>query len=234
MSVAGPLMASSAPLSFLDFDPAPLLRRPSSSAHLSGSPSKSINSRKPISGGALKRSASYIHLPAVETPPADLYSLVLREPTRALSPAPRTQRVVGRNPAQEPLAATWTPSFPTRSATPQPAPSPSSSSTRPRTPRRNAPTTSRYLPPRERYPKAKHEPDLYRTALLRRMNGTPEGRAMLHMGVRLAVNMLEATRALEGLVADQSDADVDEDGAEADERLLATSWVDVPLDRASA
>lgn len=95
---------------------------------------------------------------------------------------------------------------------------------------RNPKSARRFLPPRERYPKCKDEPSLYRTALLARMGSSPQGEQILRMGVRLAVAMIEATQALEGIVAeaDTLDMDLDADG-ELDEDEPVTPTEDKPV-----
>ncbi|KAF8879322.1 hypothetical protein CPB84DRAFT_1626623, partial [Gymnopilus junonius] len=60
------------------------------------------------------------------------------------------------------------------------------------------------LPGRPVFPRSKPEPDLYRTAIKMRMRGSPEGLRVLHMGPRLAMSIMNATRELEKIVADQT------------------------------
>lgn len=87
----------------------------------------------------------------------------------------------------------------------------------------------RFLPPRERYPSARAEPDLYRQALVARMQASPEGAKILLMGAHAAVSMLTATRELEALVAGADDMDCDsEDDTEDVEPRLSDSWLVVP------
>ncbi|ESK95841.1 hypothetical protein Moror_12339 [Moniliophthora roreri MCA 2997] len=75
----------------------------------------------------------------------------------------------------------------------------------------------------------RQEPDLYKQAIIARMRCTPEGQKILHMGPRLALSIMEATRDLEMLVARNGltlggDAmDVDKDSPS----LLSNSWVQV-------
>ena len=50
------------------------------------------------------------------------------------------------------------------------------------------------LPGRPIFPRSKHEPDLYRQAIIARMRCTPEGQRILHMGPKLALSIMSATR----------------------------------------
>jgi hypothetical protein len=59
------------------------------------------------------------------------------------------------------------------------------------------------LPGRPVFPRSKQEPDLYRVAIKSHMRSSPEGQKILHMGPRLALSMITATKDLERIVADQ-------------------------------
>lgn len=65
------------------------------------------------------------------------------------------------------------------------------------------------LPGRPVFPRSKAEPDLYRKAIITRMRCSPEGRKILHMGPRLALSIMTATKELERIVADQHEKDGD-------------------------
>jgi hypothetical protein len=71
-----------------------------------------------------------------------------------------------------------------------------------------APTRT-VLPGRPVFPRSKAEPDLYRKAIITRMRCSPEGRKILHMGPRLALSIMTATKELERIVADQHEKDGD-------------------------
>jgi hypothetical protein len=154
-------------------------------------------------------------------------------PTAPLPAVPAPLAVATPRPAV-PRAPAVPPPVPRRAATPAP---PTFSNPCPKAfaKPRNPHACRRFLPPRGRYPKCRDEPSLYRTALLARMGGTPAGEQILRMGARMAVAMLEATQALEGLVAAQdgmdcdadADADVDAEGDDGDE-------LDAPLTLALA
>jgi hypothetical protein len=62
------------------------------------------------------------------------------------------------------------------------------------------------------------------------MGSSPQGEQILRMGVRLAVAMIEATQALEGIVAeaDSLDMDLDADG-EIDEDEPVTPTEEKPV-----
>ncbi|KAF8640307.1 hypothetical protein AX16_010202 [Volvariella volvacea WC 439] len=103
-------------------------------------------------------------------------------------------------------------SAPSSAATTSSVNSPSTSiSTNTSTSTQNTRTTSSPLSPnpthkphRPSFPRSKPEPDLYRKALITRMMGTPEGQKIMHMGARLAVSIMTATRELEKIVAAQT------------------------------
>ncbi|KAL4062269.1 hypothetical protein V8B97DRAFT_381637 [Scleroderma yunnanense] len=57
------------------------------------------------------------------------------------------------------------------------------------------------LPPRASFPRSKPEPDLYRVAIKKRMENSPEGEKILRMGPRPAVAILTAMRELERIVS---------------------------------
>lgn len=71
-----------------------------------------------------------------------------------------------------------------------------------------APTRT-VLPGRPVFPRSKAEPDLYRKAIVTRMRRSPEGQKILHMGPRLALSIMTATKELERIVADQHEKDGD-------------------------
>ncbi|KAJ6608651.1 hypothetical protein B0H10DRAFT_2066831 [Mycena sp. CBHHK59/15] len=99
-------------------------------------------------------------------------------------------------------------------------------------------------PPQRAHPRARPAPDLHRAALTACMRASPAGAKILHMGPRLALGIMMATRELErivrehpecGLGASPSPCDGDDKGAE-DVPMpdapgpigLSTSWVVVP------
>jgi hypothetical protein len=114
-------------------------------------------------------------------------------------------------------------------------PSVSSPITTVRTPRTSSPLSpSRtVLPGRPVFPKSKPEPDLYRTAIKMRMQSTPEGQKILHMGPRLALSIMSATQELERLVADQRcqdfQRDEDNDVIMSDSTFMPHSSLAVPV-----
>jgi len=120
-----------------------------------------------------------------------------------------------------------TPSHPIPIATPQcRLPKPGSSQLRSSSPL--APTRT-LLPGRPVFPRSKPEPDLYRKAITTRMRCTPEGQKILHMGPRLAVSIMTATRELERIVGAQTQRDQPSDVTMGDATpLLSNSWVVVP------
>jgi len=70
------------------------------------------------------------------------------------------------------------------------------------------------LPGRPVFPRSKQEPDLYRVAIKTHMRSSPEGQKILHMGPRLALSIITATKDLERIVADrerEKDKDKDND-----------------------
>lgn len=111
-----------------------------------------------------------------------------------------------------------------------PAPKPSSSHILVFTSRRTTPRprrssllapVQRPLPERPSLPcSKKREPDLYRTAIERRMRMSPAGRNILNMGPRVAMSIISATEALESLVAAQ-------DRYDTSDIPLGASWVDL-------
>lgn len=86
-------------------------------------------------------------------------------------------------------------------------------------------------PPRSSFPRSKREPDLYRVAITTRMRMTPEGQKILHMGPRLALSILTATRELEKIVAAQRESDSDIFMAPSvPEPSVNASWRGLPED----
>lgn len=61
------------------------------------------------------------------------------------------------------------------------------------------------LPGRPVFPRSRPEPDLYRKAITTRMKSSAEGQKILHMGPRLAMSIMTATRELERIVAAQDE-----------------------------
>ena len=61
--------------------------------------------------------------------------------------------------------------------------------------------TRTVLPGRPVFPRSKQEPDLYRVAIKTHMRSSPEGQKILHMGPRLALSIITATKDLERIVA---------------------------------
>ncbi|KIK52662.1 hypothetical protein GYMLUDRAFT_64112 [Collybiopsis luxurians FD-317 M1] len=85
------------------------------------------------------------------------------------------------------------------------------------------------LPGRPIFPRSKQEPDLYRQAIIARMRCSPEGQRILHMGPKLALSIMSATRELERLVAAQGEReDNDVVMADATAPTMSASWVVVP------
>ncbi|KAJ3795260.1 hypothetical protein GGU11DRAFT_839354 [Lentinula aff. detonsa] len=80
------------------------------------------------------------------------------------------------------------------------------------------------LPGRPIFPKSKAEPDLYKKAITTRMRCTPEGQRILHMGPKLAVSIMTATKELERIVAAQAPDDNDMAMSESSP-ILSNSWV---------
>lgn len=87
-------------------------------------------------------------------------------------------------------------------------------------------------PPRSSFPRSKREPDLYRVAITTRMRMTPEGQKILHMGPRLALSILTATRELEKIVAAQreSDTDIIMTSSSSADSSVKPPWVGLPED----
>jgi len=84
------------------------------------------------------------------------------------------------------------------------------------------------LPPRQAFPRSKAEPDLYKVAIRTRMQASDEGQKILQMGSHLAVQIINATKELEGIVAAQH-PDLDGDIAMGDAQL-GNSWLVVSSD----
>jgi hypothetical protein len=87
------------------------------------------------------------------------------------------------------------------------------------------------LPGRPVFPRSKQEPDLYRVAIKTHMRSSPEGQKILHMGPRLALSIITATKDLERIVADQErDRDRDNDIVMSDSTFnLSTSTLASPI-----
>ena len=87
------------------------------------------------------------------------------------------------------------------------------------------------LPGRPVFPRSKQEPDLYRVAIKTHMRSSPEGQKILHMGPRLALSIITATKDLERIVADQErDRDRDNDVVMSDSTFnLSTSTLASPV-----
>ena len=89
------------------------------------------------------------------------------------------------------------------------------------------------LPGRPVFPRSKQEPDLYRVAIKTHMRSSPEGQKILHMGPRLALSIITATKDLERIVADQErerDRDRDNDIIMSDSTFnLSTSTLASPV-----
>lgn len=89
------------------------------------------------------------------------------------------------------------------------------------------------LPARPSFPRSKAEPDLYRQAITTRMRCSPDGQKILHMGPRLALSIMAATKELERIVAAQSQSEKERE-RENDVMMaesaptLSNSWVVVP------
>jgi len=84
------------------------------------------------------------------------------------------------------------------------------------------------LPPRPAFPRSKVEPDLYKVAIRTRMQYSDEGQKILQMGSHLAVQIMNATRELEGIVAARH-RDLDGDIAMGDAQP-SSSWLVVSSD----
>jgi len=87
------------------------------------------------------------------------------------------------------------------------------------------------LPGRPVFPRSKQEPDLYRVAIKSHMRSSPEGQKILHMGPRLALSIITATKDLERIVADQErERDKDNDIIMSDSTFnLSTSTLASPV-----
>ena len=89
------------------------------------------------------------------------------------------------------------------------------------------------LPGRPVFPRSKQEPDLYRVAIKTHMRSSPEGQKILHMGPRLALSIITATKDLERIVADQErerDRDRDNDIIMSDSTFnISTSTLASPV-----
>lgn len=87
------------------------------------------------------------------------------------------------------------------------------------------------LPGRPVFPRSKQEPDLYRVAIKTHMRSSPEGQKILHMGPRLALSIITATKDLERIVADQErEKDRDNDIVMSDSTFnLSTSNLASPV-----
>ncbi|KAJ8085349.1 hypothetical protein PM082_011011 [Marasmius tenuissimus] len=90
----------------------------------------------------------------------------------------------------------------------------------------------------------KPEPDLYKQAIITRMRCNPEGARILHMGPRLALSIMEATKDLERLVgglgagfastcAAQASQAPDAHAMDVDHSPASQSWIMVNDDRHS-
>ncbi|KAF8813389.1 hypothetical protein BYT27DRAFT_7206776 [Phlegmacium glaucopus] len=87
------------------------------------------------------------------------------------------------------------------------------------------------LPGRPVFPRSKPEPDLYRVAIKTHMRSSPVGQKILHMGPRLALSIIDATKELERIVADQErERDRDNDVVMSDSTFnLSTSSLASPV-----
>ncbi|KAA1478512.1 hypothetical protein DENSPDRAFT_759299, partial [Dentipellis sp. KUC8613] len=154
---------------------------------------------------ALQRTASYLSvLDALPTPSLPSNTRML-ESSRA--PYTRTtQHYKEQRPRPKATVRTCASPMPAPPVPSSLAATPSSQPYRPRMTSPLAPTRQP-LPARAMFPRSKHEPDLYRTAIAGRMRRTADGQKILHMGPRLAVSIITATRELERMVEDQHDVD---------------------------
>ncbi|RDB25557.1 hypothetical protein Hypma_006385 [Hypsizygus marmoreus] len=97
-------------------------------------------------------------------------------------------------------------------------------------PRQSSPLapTRAFRPSRPVFPRSKPEPDLYRKALRACMKGTPEGRKMLKMGPRLAMQIEKATQDLEMIIAQQVEREKEREREEDLDVVMADAqpvWV---------
>lgn len=181
---------------------------------------------------ALSRTGSYIsladmqclHAPAKPAHRHDPLALAAytRIPRQNREPRERRKNTARRSPSVERITIA-------PKAKAAPPPSTMSLSLRTSPAPHIVPAPPRCAPPRTHFPRAKHEPDLYRIAITTRMRMSPEGQKILHMGPRLALSIYSATRELEQIVAAQRDADGDVDMRDPDARRAA-SWVAVGAD----
>ncbi|KAF9266363.1 hypothetical protein L218DRAFT_64055 [Marasmius fiardii PR-910] len=127
----------------------------------------------------------------------------------------KEQRDLSNRHKQRKLSSNTTETTPADNASPPPSPRPQYASLSqtlppatihmPHTPRTSSPlspASSSYQAPNYKYRRStkKSQPDLYKQAIFTRMRCTPEGARILHMGPRLALSIMEATRDLERLV----------------------------------
>ncbi|EMD34108.1 hypothetical protein CERSUDRAFT_86861 [Gelatoporia subvermispora B] len=168
-------------------------------------------------GRKLQRTGSYLSLADMQAAPeTPLYGR--RGASQRTTRSSREQR--RRAPAPQPVAVT--PAAPPPSVTTSfTLTTPPSRASSPLAPQRCP------RPARACFPRSKPEPDLYRVAITTRMRKSPEGQKILHMGPRLALSILTATKDLERMVAAQREreGDVAMTGAEG---TLSNSWVVVP------
>lgn len=158
-------------------------------------------SNLPRSGSSLRRSGSFISLtdlqgansPLLISPYADSMNRFIdtHEKRFRLSYETAPRRATQPSPAPIKCAARERDPYHTRTSSPL-------------TPAPQSP------PPRQSFPRSKGEPDLYKVAITTRMRSSREGQQILQMGSHLAVQIMNATRELEGIVAaQQRDGDVD-------------------------
>ncbi|KII89664.1 hypothetical protein PLICRDRAFT_39792 [Plicaturopsis crispa FD-325 SS-3] len=186
----------------------------------------------------LRRTESFIQLPGLQNEPTSFPRTSI-DTKDCLSPIPyhrtlryykdqreRCKRNLDRTRCESFI--TFTSSPPSRRLAP-PKPTPPQSQSAMAHCRATSPLTpnQKTLPPRPTFPRSKPAPDLYRVAITTRMRDSPEGRKILHMGPRLALSILTATRELERIVAARQKREAEAEVSMAD-GVLSNSWVVVP------
>lgn len=164
------------------------------------------------SASSLRRTGSYLCLPEMQGSPYQQFASPYgRVPTHHLMENPEKRFYLSCEEARE-RSHSRTPTRPTVGE-------------RTSSPLSPVPQT---LPPRPAFPRSKAEPDLYKVAIRTRMQASDEGQKILQMGSHLAVQIINATRELEGIVAAQH-RDLDGDIAMGDAQL-SSSWLIVSSD----
>ncbi|OCH95435.1 hypothetical protein OBBRIDRAFT_720600 [Obba rivulosa] len=168
-------------------------------------------------GRKLQRTGSYLSLSDMHAAPVT--------PLYGRKGAPAAQRTSRSRDQRRRAASPQSPVAFSSSASPPPITTALPLTTSP--PRASSPLAPQRCtrPARASFPRSKPEPDLYRVAITTRMRMSPEGQKILHMGPRLALSILTATKDLERLVAAQREREKDVAMTSAE---LSNSWVVVP------